>query len=213
MDGLAYKNELGAHTTRYLFAPILRVIENECQRRIFEVGCGNGANAKELMSRGYSVTGVDPSPTGITLANRSTLHVGSAYDALAATYGTFPIVLSLEVIEHLYQPRAFARTIFDLLQPGGLAIISTPYHGYLKNLALALSGRFDSHFNPLWDGGHIKFWSRRTLGALLTEAGFTGIRFQRVGRIPPLAKSMIAIARKPVHAGAGQPKNVSVMVV
>ena len=78
-----------------------------------------------------------------------------------------------------------------------MAIISTPYHGYWKNLALALSGRMDAHFTALWDHGHIKFWSRRTLGDLLREAGFVDIRFWRVGRVPALAKSMIVMARKP----------------
>ena len=55
----------------------------------------------------------------------------------------------------------------------------------------------DKHFTALWDNGHIKFWSIDTLGELLREAGFVDVRFERVGRIPPLAKSMIAIARKP----------------
>ena len=68
---------------------------------------------------------------------------------------------------------------------------------YWKNPALALTGRMDRHFTALWDHGHIKFWSMRTLGALLTEAGFVDVRFERVGRVPALAKSMIAIARKP----------------
>ena len=80
--------------------------------------------------------------------------------------------------------------------PGGVAIISTPYHGYLKNLALAVSGRLDRHFTALWDHGHIKFWSIETLSKLLREAGFNRLEFRRVGRIPPLAKSMIAIARR-----------------
>jgi 2-polyprenyl-6-hydroxyphenyl methylase/3-demethylubiquinone-9 3-methyltransferase len=74
--------------------------------------------------------------------------------------------------------------------------VSTPYHGYLKNLALALSGKLDKHFTALWDGGHIKFFSIATLGQLLREAGFKDLRFVRVGRIPPLAKSMLAIAKK-----------------
>jgi 2-polyprenyl-6-hydroxyphenyl methylase/3-demethylubiquinone-9 3-methyltransferase len=55
----------------------------------------------------------------------------------------------------------------------------------------------DKHFTALWDHGHIKFWSERTLRALLAEAGCHEIEFRRVGRIPALAKSMIAIARKP----------------
>jgi hypothetical protein len=37
-------------------------------------------------------------------------------------------------------------------------IITTPYHGYLKNIALSVSVKFDHHVNPLWDGGHIKFF-------------------------------------------------------
>jgi 2-polyprenyl-6-hydroxyphenyl methylase/3-demethylubiquinone-9 3-methyltransferase len=54
----------------------------------------------------------------------------------------------------------------------------------------------DRHFTALWDHGHIKFWSMDTLGELLREAGFVDIRFERVGRVPALAKSMIAVARK-----------------
>ena len=45
----------------------------------------------------------------------------------------------------------------------------------------------------LWDHGHIKFWSMATLSELLREAGFQQIRFLRVGRVPVLAKSMIAV--------------------
>ncbi|MBK8742608.1 MAG: hypothetical protein IPM02_25355 [Betaproteobacteria bacterium] len=67
--------------------------------------------------------------------------------------------------------------------------------GYWKNLAL--TGKFDFHFTALWDGGHIKFWSIATLTTLLEEAGFEQIRFYRIGRIPALAKSMIAVARRP----------------
>jgi 2-polyprenyl-6-hydroxyphenyl methylase/3-demethylubiquinone-9 3-methyltransferase len=51
----------------------------------------------------------------------------------------------------------------------------------------------DAHFTALWDHGHVKFWSIATLG----EAGFVDIRFDRVGRVPALAKSMIAMARRP----------------
>jgi 2-polyprenyl-6-hydroxyphenyl methylase/3-demethylubiquinone-9 3-methyltransferase len=79
---------------------------------------------------------------------------------------------------------------------GGVAVVSTPYHGYWKNLVLALAGQTDKHYTALWDHGHIKFWSMDTLGQLLREAGFKSIEFRRVGRIPTLAKSMIAIARR-----------------
>ena len=121
---------------------------------------------------------------------------GSCYDDLKAKYGCFPVILSLEVVEHVYYPRKFARCLFDLCEDGGRAIISTPCHGYLKNLALAVTGKLDAHFTALWDHGHIKFWSRRTLTSLLQAAGFRRIDFVLVGRIPPFAKSMIAIAHR-----------------
>lgn len=179
----------------------LRLLMGPDTTRVFELGCGNGSVAHALHRQGWAVTGVDPSTEGIAQANAQypelPLFIGSAYDDLAQRFGTFPVVTSLEVVEHVYFPRQYAATIFSLLQPGGTAIISTPYHGYWKNLALALSGKMDAHFTALWDYGHIKFWSMDTLTRLLQEAGFQDIRFLRVGRVPALAKSMIAIARKP----------------
>jgi 2-polyprenyl-3-methyl-5-hydroxy-6-metoxy-1,4-benzoquinol methylase len=200
----------GSHD--YLLPAVLRELERvraalmdagRQDRRLFELGCGNGsvAVANVLAQQGWEVTGIDPSSEGITQANSRYPHLrleeGSAYDDLASRYGTFPVVTSLEIVEHVYSPRQYASTLCSLLEPGGTAIVSTPYHGYWKNCALAISGSMDAHFTALWDHGHIKFWSMRTLEELLREAGFSTIRFVRVGRIPPIAKSMIAIARKP----------------
>jgi 2-polyprenyl-6-hydroxyphenyl methylase/3-demethylubiquinone-9 3-methyltransferase len=164
---------------------------------VFDLGCGNGATAHVLTAEGWEVAGVDPSQEGVAYACASglDLRVGSAYDDLATEFGRWPFVLCLEVIEHVYYPHRVARTLFDLCDPGALAIVSTPYHGYWKNLALSLvPGAWDRHHHPLSDHGHIKFWSERTLRALLLQAGFKDVRFNRPGRIPALAKSMIAVA-------------------
>jgi 2-polyprenyl-6-hydroxyphenyl methylase/3-demethylubiquinone-9 3-methyltransferase len=189
----------------YLVPSLLEILASldipQDRKRIFELGCGNGAVAEVLTRHGYQLTGVDVSVQGVEQAQRRhphlSLQLGSAYDRLADTYGRFPVVVSLEVVEHLYDPRAFARTLFNLIEPSGTAIVSTPYHGYWKNLAMALTGRLDHHFTALWDHGHIKFWSMTTLRQLLQEAGFHSVTFCRVGRMPALAKSMIAIATKP----------------
>lgn len=176
-------------------------LTDSSDKKVFEIGCGNGSVAAVLASHGWTVSGIDPSKQGIEHARANypglDLHIGSAYDDLSEKYGRFPVVVSLEVVEHVYNPRKYAATLFSLLEPGGTAVISTPYHGYWKNLVMALSGKMDAHFTALWDHGHIKFWSIETLSILLSEAGFVDIRFDRVGRVPALAKSMIAIARKP----------------
>jgi 2-polyprenyl-3-methyl-5-hydroxy-6-metoxy-1,4-benzoquinol methylase len=168
-------------------------------KRVFDLGCGNGATARCLVAEGWKVAGVDLSREGVAHARASglDLRVGSAYDDLASEFGRWPFVLCLEVVEHVYFPHRLARTLFELCDPGALAIVSTPYHGYWKNLALSLvAGAWDRHHHPLSDHGHIKFWSEHSLGALLLHAGFKTVRFNRLGRIPALAKSMIAAAEK-----------------
>jgi 2-polyprenyl-3-methyl-5-hydroxy-6-metoxy-1,4-benzoquinol methylase len=205
ISGYSFSSAMLNESHNYLLPAIDRILDRlgaiEHRSRLFELGCGNGSVAHYLAQRGLRVIGVDPSSSGIAEARRHypelQLEQGSAYDDLVSRYGRFPIVLSLEVVEHVYAPRNYAATLFDLVEPGGTMIISTPYHGYLKNLAIALAGRMDDHFKPLWDHGHIKFWSIRTLDALLRETGFEEISFERVGRIPVLAKSMIALATKP----------------
>lgn len=205
MEEYRYANAAPTWPHAYLWPALVQEID--ALRRealaaggVFDLGCGNGATAGMLAARGLSVSGVDPSESGIALARAAfpacRFDVASANDDLAAVYGRFPLVISLEVVEHLYDPRLFARRLYELTAPGGTAIVSTPYHGYLKNVALAVTGRLDAHFTALWDGGHIKFFSIPTLTTLLTEAGFVDIRFRRVGRVPVFAKSMMAVARR-----------------
>ena len=197
-----YTSSQIAWDNAYLWTSVEKLLKAEKKHanRLFELGCGNGVSADAASKIGFDVVGVDTSQSGISFATEQFPNVqfslGSAYDDLVSQYGTFPVVMSLEVIEHCFEPRKYARTIYDLLEENGTAIISTPYHGYIKNLAIALLGKSDAHWTALWDGGHIKFWSQATLNELLKEVGFSSVEFIRVGRIPPLAKSMIAVVKK-----------------
>lgn len=200
-DGYYYDDADHNASHGYLLPTIETELSQYKTARIFDLGCGNGSVAKRLNDLGWAVTGIDPSQKGIDQAMQKypelNLHAGSAYEDLHQKFGTFPVVVSLEVVEHLYEPRKFATTAFELLEPGGRLLLSTPYHGYLKNLVLALSGKMDAHFTALWDHGHIKFWSEKTISILLREAGFVNLRISRVGRLRPIAKSMIVVAQKP----------------
>jgi len=204
ISGYCYSDANINHSHGFLIPELINILDglhlSPENKRVFDLGCGNGAVAALLTKSNWDVIGVDPSKQGIAQANLNypdlKLYEGSAYDDLSALYGQFPIVISLEVVEHVYYPRQYAATLYSLVAEGGVAIVSTPYHGYWKNLAMALTGKMDAHFTALWDHGHIKFWSFKTLNVLLKEAGFSDISFHRIGRIPALAKSMIAIARK-----------------
>lgn len=171
--------------------------------RVLDIGCGNGYTAGMLLNEGCDVTGVDLSEEGIDLA-RKTYPTGrfelmSADEHLLRNLDCepFDLVVSTEVVEHLYAPRSFLRGAFSALKRSGKFICTTPYHGYLKNLAISLAGKWDSHANPLWDGGHIKLWSRKTLGLALREAGFHNLSFRGAGRLPFFWMTMVMSAEKP----------------
>ena len=198
---LGYDDAEHTWSHQYLLSAVERILADRewGSARALDFGCGNGAMANWLSSKGFDVVGIDPSPSGIAQASLAypeiAFHRAGSDDDLAGL-GAFDLVICIEVIEHCYDPRSVVKQIHRRLKPGGLAILSTPYHGYLKNIALAISGKMDQHFTVLWDGGHIKFFSIATLSALLAEAGFESCDFRRVGRIPPLAMSMIASAAK-----------------
>jgi 2-polyprenyl-3-methyl-5-hydroxy-6-metoxy-1,4-benzoquinol methylase len=171
--------------------------------RVLDLGCGNGYLAGQLLQRGYSVVGVDLSKTGIDICRRTYPH--ARFEVLAADADVlqnlrenpFDLVISTETIEHLYDPKSFLKGAYAALRPGGRFICSTPYHGYLKNMALAITGHWDAHLSPGWDGGHIKFWSRRTLSQVLRETGFQNLQFRGAGRAPWLWMSMVMSGDKP----------------
>lgn len=67
---------------------------------------------------------------------------------------------------------------------------------HLYNLAISLVGGWDRHLTVDWEGGHIKFFSERTLVRMLEGCGFANATFSNAGRLPWLWKSMICRAEK-----------------
>ncbi len=174
--------------------------------RILDLGCGNGYLTAQLAAAGHTVVGADVSRDGIEAARvaygtseRLRFEVCSVYDddLREVVGGEVDCVVSLEVIEHLYLPKRLFEQSFAVLRPGGRLVLSTPYHGYLKNLAISVLDGWDHHWAVDWDGGHVKFFSRRTLERMATAAGFRDLRFNGVGRVPGLWKSIFLTGVKP----------------
>ena len=198
-----YDSAEADHINAYITRPIVSLLDKNKNTKILDIGCGNGWLAKLLMSEGYDIYGIDASETGIHIANQT--HQGRFFVQdiedndlpLAIRHIKFDTIISTEVIEHLYSPSSYLTFCKNILEKNGRGeiLLTTPYHGYIKNLVLAASGKMDHHFTANWEGGHIKFWSRKSLNQALENTGFTMTDFIGCGRLPYLWKSMLVKAK------------------
>jgi len=168
--------------------------------KILDAGCGNGFIAGRLADMGHQVTAFDLSEDGIAIAKEKypnvRFDVRSVYDEVNDLIDQVDIIISSEVIEHLYYPQRFLKNMHPILCEGGFLILTTPYHGYAKNLALSIFDKWDNHHTVDWEGGHIKFFSQNTLSCMLKGAGYENVMYNNAGRIRWLWKSMVCRAQK-----------------
>lgn len=189
---------------QFLADPITKLIHKNIfpssqKFNVLDLGSGNGSMASFIASQGHQVTGIEVSSSGINHAQQNFPECdfiqASIYDLpYAKLQDKFDVVIAVEVIEHLLYPRELLRAAKRCLKPSGQLILTTPYNGYLKNLAIALLNKTDQHHTVLWDGGHVKFFSVKTLTTLLEREGYTEIDFKFAGRLPFLWKSMVCSA-------------------
>jgi 2-polyprenyl-6-hydroxyphenyl methylase/3-demethylubiquinone-9 3-methyltransferase len=194
--------------------PVVMALDRCGARSVLDLGCGNGWLTAALARCGFEVVGLDSSASGVAIASRMhpeiPFHQADALEPLAlGLRGRFDAVLAVEIADHVAQPRRLLHHAVQALRPGGTMFVTVPYHGYLKNLGLALAGRFDGRWHALEDHGRLKFYSRHTLSTLLADCGLVELEFQTLGRLPWIARSMLVSGRVPVQEAGGAARQAS----
>jgi 2-polyprenyl-3-methyl-5-hydroxy-6-metoxy-1,4-benzoquinol methylase len=165
--------------------------------RVLDVGCGEGRFAAELARAGVEVVAIDVAEEPLRRARElypelDLRLVGGAGGWPAPDAG-FDAVWAGEVIEHVADTAAWLSQLRRTLRPGGRLLLSTPAHGPLRRLRLAISERaFADHFDPL--GDHLHFYTRRMLARLLEEFGFERVRVAAAGGPPGARRLLLASA-------------------
>jgi 2-polyprenyl-3-methyl-5-hydroxy-6-metoxy-1,4-benzoquinol methylase len=147
-----------------------RELVGEGPRRILDVGCGNGRFLEILRDAGspeWRLEGIeiDAAAASACRAKGFRTQVGRVEDFRDAE--GFDAVVMLQLIEHVDDPVAICRRVFELLRPGGHFIIETP------NLAGLDYGAFRGrcwghyHFPRHWN-----LFSTESLQRMLREQGF-----------------------------------------
>lgn len=189
----------------YIAPFVVGLIDRYQPQRVLDMGSGNGRLCGLIAQSHRYICGMEYDAAGVELARKAYPSINFYHYGVQDNPALlleqenreyFDLVVSTEVIEHLYSPQFLAQYAHGVLAKNGKLIITTPYHGYLKNLALSIFDKWDHHHTALWEGGHIKFWSIKTLSELLEAQGFKVIKATGVGRIPYLWKSMVVVAEK-----------------
>ena len=114
--------------------------------RLLDIGCGGGLLSEPMARLGAEVVGADAAAANIPVARIHAEQQGLQIDyrnttaeEIAEGGERFDVVLNMEVVEHVADPRAFLRTCHDLLKPGGLTVTST-INRNPKSWAVAIVG-------------------------------------------------------------------------
>jgi 2-polyprenyl-6-hydroxyphenyl methylase/3-demethylubiquinone-9 3-methyltransferase len=170
---------------------------------VLDAGCGEGAFTALLADAGAAPVGVDIAERALERARARhpalDFRLAPEDGPLAFDDASFDVVWASEVLAHVGDTARFVSELRRVLRPRGRLLVTTPYHGRVKNAALALT-RFEAHFDPR--GPQLRFYTPRSLRALLLDFGFEQVQVRSAGG-PPLARRLIlAVARRaPVALG------------
>jgi SAM-dependent methyltransferase len=150
-----------------------------------DYGCGDGAHAGAyLAARCRSYQGIDVSRAAVAAASERGLRA-QVFDSeapLPFPGAAFDLIVCFEVLEHTFAPAEIVQEQRRVLRPGGHLAGSVPNITHLSNRLLLLLGHFNPGGSPStslkkpWSDPHIRFFSKRTLAAMLRQAGFRRVR-------------------------------------
>lgn len=129
------------------------ICEQAAGQKVLDIGCSQGIVSILLGRTGFDVTGIDVESDAIEYATKE-LHkeenevaekVNFIHaNALTYDFGTdqYDTVIAAEIIEHLVQPHLLYKKIYEVLNPNGRVIITTPfgimdYHDHKKTYCLS----------------------------------------------------------------------------
>ncbi len=162
---------------------------------VLDVGCGGGLLSEPMARMGATVTGVDPAPNNIAVARAhcegqglDLTYLPVTAEELQARGARFNAVVALEVVEHVADVGLFVRTVGQLVDEGGVLILST-LNRTAKSFALAIVGaEYILRWLPPGTHSWEKFITPEELEASLAAAGYEAT--ERTGMVyNPLSSS------------------------
>jgi 2-polyprenyl-3-methyl-5-hydroxy-6-metoxy-1,4-benzoquinol methylase len=145
-------------------------------RRVLDVGCATGYITEAIAAQGAEVTGVEVDPRSAAIARGRGLDIRTGtVDETLDRHERFDCILLADVIEHIADADRFLESCLSHLEPGGHVVLSVPNVAYVGMRLGLLSGHFDYTDTGLLDRTHLRFYTERSLEALLARHGLATV--------------------------------------
>jgi SAM-dependent methyltransferase len=150
--------------------------------KLVEVGCAYGFFLQQA-KRYFTVSGIELADHAAAYCRRHGLAVetGTAETIARAEGGPFDVIVLLDVIEHLPDPRAIMTAFARALAPGGVIVLTTGDFGSLPARAAGSAWRLMTPPQHLW------FFTRESMQRLAAGAGLVIASLDHPWKFVPLA--------------------------
>jgi SAM-dependent methyltransferase len=141
--------------------------------KLLDIGSGRGDFLDAFSQLGFEVSGVDISPLLAAGTGTNTIKTCNfECEPLPFPDNEFDFVFSKSVIEHLHSPHHLVSGAFQVLKPGGVAVIMTPSWAH-------------TYWGPFYiDHTHVTPYTIPSLADVLQIAGFENISSRYFFQLP-----------------------------
>ncbi len=141
--------------------------------RILDVGTASGMLARMCQNKSLDFYGVEPNANWAEIASPfyKTIWIQSI-DSLDEEFSKgYQAVILGDVLEHLSTPEAVLQKLVDLQSPDSIFLISVPNVANVWVRINLLFGRFDYTERGILDRTHLRFFTRKSLTAMIKHSG------------------------------------------
>jgi len=150
-------------------------------REILDVGCGGGLLSEALAAWGGRVMGIDLSGSALAAARAHRENSGlsidyrqAAAEALAVEMpGCFDIIVCMELLEHVPEPRSILTACERLAKPGGNIFVATINRTWLARLLVIFMAEYILHVVEKGTHHYHRFIQPRQLAEWADASGLT----------------------------------------